>query len=105
MGLALWGEADALWVWILSAKYGTADVNGWSLGVEVDKSGSRIFRAWWRLCEGRSEVGRLFRGKLRILVGKGNPTFFFLERLMAWGVNLWIDSQGFLEQLGINRLW
>lgn len=48
--LCKWGwrfgrESKALWVRILSAKYGVSDVNSWSLGEEVDRSGSRVLKA------------------------------------------------------------
>lgn len=70
-------ERNALWVRILKAKYGTSSVNEWSLGEEMDRSGSQTLRAWWRICQDRSQVGVLFRNHLRLLVGKGNRTFFW----------------------------
>lgn len=66
----------ALWVRILTAKYHTSDVNGWSLGEEVNKSGSTVLKTWWRIYQGRSKVGNFFRSSLRLIVGKGNQTLF-----------------------------
>lgn len=48
--LCKWGwrfgrESNALWVQVLSAKYGTLNTNRWSLGEEVDKSGSGLLKA------------------------------------------------------------
>lgn len=80
--LCKWGwrfskEVHALWIKVLKAKYGTLNANGWNLGDEVEKSGSHVLKAWWRISQGRSEVGNQFREHLRLLVGKGNRTFFW----------------------------
>lgn len=72
-------EPNALWVRVLSAKYGTSDLNGWSLGEEVIRSGSSALKAWWRISQDSSEVGNIFRRNMRLLVSKGNRTFFWKD--------------------------
>lgn len=93
--LCKWGwhfgkEVNALWIRVLMGKYGASNVNGWSLGEEVDKSGSQVLKAWWRLCQGRSEVGDFFRSRLRLLVGKGNRTFLWED--------LWLGDKTLKER-------
>lgn len=85
--LCKWGwrfgrEPNALWVRVLSAKYGTSDTNKWCLGEEVDKSGLEMLKAWWRVCQGRTEVGNFFKECLRILVDKVTALSF--GRTCGW---------------------
>lgn len=92
--LCKWGwrfglEKNALWVRLLSVKYGVANSNGWTLGEDVARAGSRVIKDWWKVTEGGTEVGLLFRKNLRLLVGKGDRTFFWED--------LWLEDRPLKE--------
>lgn len=71
----------------MTAGYGLEDSSGWALGENVERYGSSIVRAWWNIGRGRSVVGSSYKGKTRVLVGKGDRTFF--------GKDLWMGGETF----------
>lgn len=38
-----------------------------------------VLKALWRICQGRTRASELFTKRLRIMVGKGNRTFFWKD--------------------------
>lgn len=74
---------------MLLARYGVEDENEWILLEEVERKGSQVLKAWWRIGSGTGKVGGLFKEMLRILVGKGDMTFFRSD--------LWIGDKALKE--------
>lgn len=58
------------------ARYGVEDRGGWDLREKVEKLGSPVLKAWWRIDRGKGKFGSIFKEKLKILVGKGDRTLF-----------------------------
>lgn len=46
---------EALWVKVLSARYGVEEMNGWFLGGNVEKWGSTRIKAWWKLAKVKAQ--------------------------------------------------
>lgn len=61
------------------ARYGAENKGDWSLSDNVERSGSSLLKAWWQIGKGKGKVGILFKEKQRILVGKGERTYFWSD--------------------------
>lgn len=46
---------------------------------KVEKKESSLIKAWWRIDRGNGKVGRVYKEKLRILVGRGDRTSFWTD--------------------------
>lgn len=42
-------EREALWAKVLTAKYGLGDRGDWVLGDNLERIGSELVKAWWRI--------------------------------------------------------
>lgn len=58
------------------ARYGAENIGEWGLRENVEKFGSLLIKAWWRIGQGKGRVGSAFKENLRILMGRGNNTLF-----------------------------